>query len=92
MAVTLTEKSRTTNVQASCTIGDYNYDVNYNFDATKALVSVNISISLSVSNTSIGNFYMQSDGRKNLNISDDKDMIEQSTNVNSILDIIKSGL
>ena len=91
MAVTLNEKSRTTNVQSTTKIGDYNYIINYNFDASKTLVSVNITIQTG-NNVNVGSFYKQGESNNTLNVSPDYDMIEQSTNIDSIMTFIKSNL
>ena len=91
MEVTLNEKSRTTNVQSTTTIGDYNYIINYNFDASKTLVSVNITIQTG-NNVNVGSFYKQGESNNTLNVSPDYDMIEQSTNIDSIMTFIKSNL
>ena len=91
MAVTLNEKSRTTNVQSTTTIGDYNYMINYNFDASKELVSVNITIQTG-NNVNVGNFYKQGESNNTLSISPDYNMVEQSTNIDSIMDVIKSNM
>ena len=91
MAVTLNEKSRTTNVQSTTTIGDYNYIINYNFDASKVLVSINITIQTG-NNVNVGSFYKQGESNNNLNVSPEYNMVEQSTNINSILDVINSNM
>ena len=91
MAVTLNEKSRTTNVQSTTTIGDYNYIINYNFDANKELVSVNITIQTG-NNVNVGSFYKQGESNNTLNVSPDYSMIEQSTNIDSIITFIKNNL
>ena len=91
MAVTLNEKSRTTNVQSTTTIGDYNYIINYNFDANKELVSVNITIQTG-NNVNVGSFYKQGESNNTLNVSPDYNMVEQSTNIDSIMTYIKSNL
>ena len=91
MEVTLNEKSRTTNVQSTTTIGDYNYIINYNFDASKTLVSVSITIQTG-NNVNIGSFYNQGESNNTLNVSPDYSMIEQSTNIDSIMAFIKSNL
>ena len=91
MAVTLNEKSRTTNVQSTTTIGDYNYIINYNFDASKTLVSVNITIQTG-NNVNVGSFYKQGDSNNNLNVSPEYNMMEQATNIDSIITFIKSNL
>ena len=91
MAVTLNEKSRTTNVQSTTTIGDYNYMINYNFDANKELVSVNITIQTG-NNVNVGNFYKQGESNNTLNVSPEYNMVEQSTNIDSIMTSIKSNM
>ena len=91
MEVTLNEKSRTTNVQSTTTIGDYNYMINYNFDASKTLVSLNITIQTG-NNVNVGSFYKQGESNNTLNVSPDYSMIEQSTNIDSIMTFIKSNL
>ena len=91
MEVTLNEKSRTTNVQSTTTIGDYNYIINYNFDANKELVSVNITIQTG-NNVNVGSFYKQGESNNTLNVSPEYDMMEQATNINSIMDVIKSNM
>ena len=91
MAVILNEKSRTTNVQSTTTIGDYNYIINYNFDANKELLSVNITLQ-TVNNVNVGSFYKQGESNNTLNVSPEYNMVEQSTNINSIMDIIKSNM
>lgn len=91
MAVILNEKSRITNVQSTTTIGDYNYIINYNFDANKVLVSVNINIQTG-NNVNVGNFNKQGESDNHLNVSPEYNMMEQATNINSIMDIIKSNL
>ena len=91
MAVTLNEKSRTTNVQSTTTIGDYNYIINYNFDASKTLVSVNITIQTG-NNVNVGSFYKQGESNNTLNVLPDYNMVEQSTNIDSIMTFIKSNL
>ena len=91
MEVTLNEKSRTTNVQSTTTIGDYNYMINYNFDASKVLVSVSITIQTG-NNVNVGSFYKQGESNNTLNVSPEYSMIEQSTNIDSIMTFIKSNL
>ena len=91
MAGTLNEKSRTPNVQSTTRTGDYNYIINYNFDANKELVSVNITIQTG-NNVNVGNFYKQGESNNTLNVSPDYNMVEQSTNINSILDVINSNM
>ena len=91
MAVTLNEKSRTTNVQSTTTIGDYNYIINYNFDANKVLVSINITIQTG-NNVNVGSFYKQGESNNNLNVSPEYNMMEQATNIDSIMTFIKSNL
>ena len=91
MEVTLNEKSRTTNVQSTTTIGDYNYIINYNFDASKTLVSVNIMIQTG-NNVNVGSFYKQGESNNTLNVSPEYNMVEQSTNIDSIMTFIKSNL
>ena len=91
MAVTLNEKSRTTNVQSTTTIGDYNYIINYNFDASKTLVSVNITIQTG-NNVNVGSFYKQGESNNTLNVSPEYNMVEQSTNIDSIITFINSNL
>ena len=91
MEITLNEKSRTTNVQSTTTIGDYNYMINYNFDVNKTLVSVNIIIQTG-NNINVGSFYNQGESNNTLNVSPDYSMIEQSTNIDSIMTFIKSNL
>ena len=91
MEVTLNEKSRTTNVQSTTTIGDYNYIINYNFDANKELVSVNITIQTG-NNVNVGSFYKQGESNNTLNVSPDYNMVEQSTNIDSIVDVIKNNM
>ena len=91
MAVTLNEKSRTTNVQSTTTIGDYNYMINYNFDSSKTLVSVNITIQTG-NNVNVGSFYKQGESNNTLNVSPDYNMVEQSTNIDSIITFIKNNL
>ena len=91
MAVTLNEKSRTTNVQSTTTIGDYNYIINYNFDANKVLVSINITIQTG-NNVNVGSFYKQGESNNNLNVSPEYNMMEQATNIDSIITFIKNNL
>ena len=91
MEVTLNEKSRTTNVQSTTTIGDYNYIINYNFDASKVLVSVSITIQTG-NNVNVGSFYNQGESNNTLNLSPEYNMAEQSTNIDSIMTFIKSNL
>ena len=91
MEVTLNEKSRTTNVQSTTTIGDYNYMINYNFDVNKTLVSVNIIIQTG-NNVNVGSFYKQGESNNTLNVSPEYNMVEQSTNIDSIITFINSNL